>query len=66
MIYACDACRYLFESEKPITQCPDCGKYKVRLATDDEISEYEKRRFEADDWDDGGRLGGQKITGDPR
>jgi len=59
MIYACDACRYIFEAERQITQCPDCGKFEVRSATENEISEYEKRRLEADDWDDGGRFGGQ-------
>lgn len=54
MIYACDACRYIFESDEQITQCPDCGKYEVRPATENEVSEYKKRLLESDDWDDGG------------
>ena len=66
MIYACDACRYIFEAKEAITQCPDCGKYEVRPATENEVSEYKKRHLEADDWDDGGGLGGQKIAGDPQ
>ena len=27
MLYACDNCKYLFESDKEnVVQCPDCGK----------------------------------------
>ena len=50
MLYACDACRFLFESdEENIIQCPDCGKKKVRLANSDEIKEFESRVLEEDD-----------------
>ena len=50
MLYACDACRFLFESdEENKIQCPDCGKKKVRLATPDEIKEFENRVVEEDD-----------------
>lgn len=49
MLYACDSCRYLFESEKEIEQCPDCGKFSVRLAERREIEEYESR---GDVWED--------------
>lgn len=50
MLYACDACKFLFESdEENIIQCPDCGKKKVRLATPDEITEFENRVMEEDD-----------------
>ena len=50
MLYACDSCRYLFESEKEIEQCPDCGKFAVRPAVQTEIEEYESR---GDAWEDG-------------
>ena len=49
-LYCCDACKYLFESSKEeIVQCPDCGKKKVRLATKEEIKEFEDRALEDDD-----------------
>lgn len=49
MLYACDACRYLFESESDDKQCPDCGKFAVRPAVQTEIEEYENRQS---DWDE--------------
>ena len=50
MLYACDACRFLFESdEKNIIQCPDCGKKKVRVANTDEIKKFESRVLEEED-----------------
>lgn len=49
-LYACDACRFLFESnEENVIQCPDCGKKKVRVASTDEIKEFESRVLEDDD-----------------
>ena len=50
MLYACDACRFLFESdEEKIERCPDCGKKKVRPATKEEIKEFQDRVLEEDD-----------------
>lgn len=46
LLYACDACKYLFESEKEDKQCPDCGKFAVRPAVQAEIDEYESRQTE--------------------
>lgn len=55
MICACDACQYLFASdEEKVTDCHDCGKHQVRLATQEEIKEYDDRRKEADEWYSGG------------
>ena len=49
-LYACDACRFLFESdEDKIERCPDCGKKKIRLATKEEIKEFHDRVLEDDD-----------------
>ena len=48
-LYACDACHYFFKNEEAPIQCPDCGKYKVRKATSEEIKEYASRDLEADD-----------------
>jgi len=50
MLYACDACKFLFESnEENVIQCPDCGKKKVRVASTEEIKEFESRVLEEDD-----------------
>lgn len=44
MIYACDACEYLFTSDKEnVTDCPDCGKHQIYPATHEEIKEYDER-----------------------
>ena len=43
MRYACNHCKYLFESNDEVDQCLDCGKYAVRPATQTEIEEYESR-----------------------
>ena len=52
MIYACDACKYLFASdEENVTDCPDCGKHP---ATQEEMKEYDERRKEAEEWYNGG------------
>ena len=49
-LFCCDACKYLFESNKEeIVQCPDCGELKVRLANKEEIKELQDRVLEADD-----------------
>ena len=46
MIYACDACKYLFASdEENVTDCP---------ATQEEMKEYDERRKEAEEWYNGG------------
>lgn len=40
MLYACDKCRFLFESDEDnVVQCPDCGKMKVRAATEEETAD---------------------------
>lgn len=41
MVFACDHCHYLFSLEKEPEQCPDCGKYRVRPATEEEQRENE-------------------------
>ncbi len=46
MVYACDYCHFLFSSTDPVNQCPDCGKYTVRLATAAEENEFESRQSE--------------------
>ena len=62
MIYTCKACRYTFEGEENITQCPDCGKFAVRIATQEEVAEYKSRAHE--EWDRGGMTGGESDQGD--
>lgn len=53
MIYHCDNCNYTFEDDCASTpdrcpeRCPDCGHPNtVRLATEDEITEYKQIRLE--------------------
>lgn len=45
-IYHCEACQYTFPAEEEVTQCPDCGKFTVRLATKQEQDEYFQYRQE--------------------
>jgi rRNA maturation endonuclease Nob1 len=53
MVFACDHCYYLFSASEQPEQCPDCGKFAVRPATEEETRELnarlEKRKEE---WDD--------------
>ena len=46
MIYACDACHFLFTRVGETEQCPDCGKYSIRAANEKEIEEFLNRRPE--------------------
>lgn len=46
MIYACDHCLYLFETEEEPDRCPDCGKTNIRPAT--ELEEQEFHRYQAE------------------
>lgn len=43
MIYACDACKFLFEKTLEAGRCPDCGKFSVRQASKAEEEEYKNR-----------------------
>ena len=46
MIYTCENCRYTFSADNGCEQCPDCGKKKVRTATEKEELEYYRNRKE--------------------
>ena len=48
MIYVCDACHFLFKRVGEPEQCPDCGKYSIRVANEEEIAEFLNRRPEED------------------
>lgn len=43
MVFACDTCHFVFSNTQEPEQCPDCGKYTVRLATDEEKQELNER-----------------------
>lgn len=43
MIYACDMCKFLFKRVSEPEQCPDCGKYNIRPATNEEVDEFNNR-----------------------
>lgn len=57
MIYVCDACHFLFKRVGEPEQCPDCGKYSIRAANNEEISEFLNRRPEES-------MGATKIEND--
>lgn len=42
MIYICDKCHFIFSRTVEPEQCPDYGKYTVRLANEAEKLEYAK------------------------
>lgn len=50
MYFICEHCGYQFESNCEVEQCPDCGKHKVRKATDAEVAEYIERKNTIDEY----------------
>ena len=50
MIFVCDKCHFIFSRTTEPEQCPDCGKYAVREASEAERQEYEEhlKEFQRD------------------
>lgn len=46
MVFTCDNCGFIFSRTAETEQCPDCGKYAVRPADEDEQKEFEQRMAE--------------------
>lgn len=46
MVFTCDNCGFIFSRTTETEQCPDCGKFAVRPATEDERKEFEHRMTE--------------------
>lgn len=46
MVYTCDNCGFIFSRSTETEQCPDCGKFAVRPADEDEQKEFEHRMTE--------------------
>lgn len=46
MICTCTYCGYTFESTAIPDQCPDCGKFAVRIATEEEKNDHVRIRAE--------------------
>ena len=46
MILACDNCGFIFSRTEETEQCPDCGKYEVRPANEEEQQEFAQRMAE--------------------
>lgn len=46
MVFTCDNCGFIFSRSTETEQCPDCGKYTVRPADEDEQKEFEHRMAE--------------------
>ena len=44
MIYACDACKFLFSRTGIPTACEDCGKQIIREADETEQQEFERNQ----------------------
>ena len=50
LVYICDNCRFLFERQGEVFQCPDCGSGHIRPAVETEIAEYKSRRQSEEQW----------------
>lgn len=46
MIFTCDNCGFIFSRGEETEQCPDCGKYEVRPANEEEQKEFAQRMAE--------------------
>ncbi len=46
LILACDNCGFIFSRTEETEQCPDCGKYEVRPANEEEQAEFAQRMAE--------------------
>lgn len=46
MIFTCDNCGFIFSRREETEQCPDCGKYEVRPANEEEQEEFATRMAE--------------------
>lgn len=46
MILTCDNCGFIFSRSEETEQCPDCGKYEVRPANEEEQKEFAQRMAE--------------------
>lgn len=46
MIFICDNCGFIFSRSEETEQCPDCGKYEVRPANEEEQKEFAQRMAE--------------------
>ena len=46
LMYVCEACRFMFESETKAERCPDCGSPRIRAASLQETHEFQKTREE--------------------
>lgn len=61
VLFTCNACKYTFpesllhpdEMENELYRCPDCGKFAVRPATEDEIAWYQRAQEENASEDEG-------------
>ena len=61
-IYSCKNCGFIFTRVGECNQCPDCGKYTIRLANEEEIKEFEYRKSHPDDnWDAPQFSGGESL-----
>lgn len=40
--YTCENCHFTFLRSAQQEQCPDCGKFRLRIATEDEKKAFEK------------------------
>ena len=49
-VYHCNKCHFTFKREGEVDSCPDCGKPDIRLATDEEIEEF-NRYLKEHKWD---------------
>ncbi len=48
--YICSACGFQFTRFDMPEQCPDCGKERIREATEEEKIKFEKLLYEREQW----------------
>ena len=45
-VFVCDSCLFLFEGDRDMDRCPDCGSRNIRRADREEQDEYWRLRME--------------------
>ena len=47
MVFACDHCHFLFSRTEQQEQCPECGKYQIRPASQEEQADFQRQLDDA-------------------
>ena len=47
MVFVCDYCHFLFSDTVQPEQCPECGKYQIRPASQEEQTDFQRQLEDA-------------------